>query len=123
MLWDSFPACQLADVPAALLQDVDVIGIDEGQFFPDLLEWCEEQMNKHHRMIVIAALDGTFQRAPFGKVLNVSSNEKAFFFFFSCRLAIFFFFFSRFFPTSHFFFERGRSFLCVIRSRNCLPFA
>jgi hypothetical protein len=80
MLWDSFPACQLADVPAALLQDVDVIGIDEGQFFPDLLEWCEEQMNKHHRMIVIAALDGTFQRAPFGKVLNVSTEREAFFF-------------------------------------------
>jgi thymidine kinase len=83
MLWDSFPACQLADVPAALLQDVDVIGIDEGQFFPDLLEWCEEQMNKHHRMIVIAALDGTFQRAPFGKVLNVSTEREAFFFFVS----------------------------------------
>merc|ERR1711959_191235 len=48
----------------------DVIGIDEGQFFPDLIEFCDEMANKG-KTIVIAALDGDFQRKPFGRVLEL----------------------------------------------------
>lgn len=89
MLWDSFPACRLADVPDAMLAGVDVVGIDEGQFFPDLVEWCDEQVNKHRRMVVVAALDGTFQRKPFGRVLEV----RVFCFFFLLAVIFFLFFF------------------------------
>lgn len=42
-----------------------VIGIDEGQFFPDLAEACERWANEGHR-VIIAALDGDFARRPFG---------------------------------------------------------
>ena len=44
---------------------VDVIGIDEGQFYPDLVEKAEEFVRKD-KIIIISALDGTFDRKPFG---------------------------------------------------------
>ncbi len=39
----------------------NVIGIDEGQFFPDLVPFCEEMANAG-KTVIVAALDGTFQR-------------------------------------------------------------
>lgn len=48
--------------------DVMVIGIDEGQFYSDLysiaIKW--RNMGIH---VIIAALDGTFERKPFGQTL------------------------------------------------------
>jgi len=38
-----------------------VIGIDEGQFFPDIVQFCEE-MASEGKTVIVAALDGTFQR-------------------------------------------------------------
>ncbi|NP_001011452.1 thymidine kinase, cytosolic [Xenopus tropicalis] len=62
-------ACQLRDVSAEALA-CSVIGIDEGQFFPDIVDFCEEMANRGKTMIV-AALDGTFQRKAFGNILNL----------------------------------------------------
>jgi thymidine kinase len=50
--------------------DVDVIGIDEGQFFDDIIEFSELWANKG-KIIIIAGLDGTFQRKPFGKITEL----------------------------------------------------
>ena len=52
------------------LEDFDVIGIDEGQFFPDVVEFSEEMANKG-KTVVIAALDGTFQRKAFASILEL----------------------------------------------------
>uniref|UniRef100_A0A8C3Y5B1 Thymidine kinase n=1 Tax=Catharus ustulatus TaxID=91951 RepID=A0A8C3Y5B1_CATUS len=64
-------------LPAGLLQDVyqealgaAVIGIDEGQFFPDIVEFCESMANSG-KTVIVAALDGTFQRKAFGSILNL----------------------------------------------------
>ena len=63
-------ACtQLYDV-AEQVKDFEVIGIDEGQFFDDIIEFSEEMANKG-KIIVIAALDGTFERKKFGKVVDL----------------------------------------------------
>ena len=43
----------------------DVIGIDEGQFYNDLYDKVEEYVNKD-KIIIVSALDGTFERKPFG---------------------------------------------------------
>ncbi|XP_055337470.1 thymidine kinase, cytosolic-like isoform X1 [Paramacrobiotus metropolitanus] len=48
----------------------DVIGIDEGQFFPDILEFAEHLANCG-KTIIVAALDGTFQRGPFGDIVHL----------------------------------------------------
>eukprot|EP01104_Vermistella_antarctica_P014877 TRINITY_DN4761_c0_g1_i1.p1 TRINITY_DN4761_c0_g1~~TRINITY_DN4761_c0_g1_i1.p1 ORF type:complete len:232 (+),score=47.13 TRINITY_DN4761_c0_g1_i1:35-697(+) len=50
--------------------DYDVIGIDEGQFFPDLIAFSEEMANSG-KIVIIAALDATFQRKPFGSVVEL----------------------------------------------------
>ncbi|XP_072516725.1 thymidine kinase, cytosolic [Salminus brasiliensis] len=67
----------MAAVPASCLRDIrslaleaSVIGIDEGQFFPDTVEFCEEMANMG-KTVIVAALDGTFQRKPFGNILNL----------------------------------------------------
>ncbi|KAM9296769.1 thymidine kinase, cytosolic [Gastrophryne carolinensis] len=62
-------ACKLADVFLEALNHC-VIGIDEGQFFPDTVEFCEEMANRG-KTVIVAALDGTFQRKAFGDILNL----------------------------------------------------
>lgn len=56
-----------------VLMDYDLIGIDEGQFYSDIVEFAEI-MVKAGKTIIIAALDGTFKRKPFGKALNLISK-------------------------------------------------
>jgi len=51
----------------------DVIGIDEGQFFPDVVEFSESLANIG-KVVIVAGLDGTFQRKPFGRVLELISR-------------------------------------------------
>ncbi|XP_040891688.1 thymidine kinase, cytosolic isoform X2 [Toxotes jaculatrix] len=66
---EAVPANRLEDVRSLALK-VCVIGIDEGQFFPDTVEFCEEMANLG-KTVIVAALDGTFQRKPFGNILNL----------------------------------------------------
>lgn len=40
---------------------LQVLGIDEGQFFPDIVSFCEDMANAG-KLVIVAALDGTFQR-------------------------------------------------------------
>ncbi|KAK9847843.1 hypothetical protein WJX84_008264 [Apatococcus fuscideae] len=50
----------------------DVIAVDEGQFMPDLVEWAERWANEG-KLVLVAALDGTFKRQPFLPVLQLVS--------------------------------------------------
>jgi thymidine kinase len=52
------------------VREYDVVGIDEGQFFPDIVQFCE-LMLAEGKTVVVAALDGTFQRKPFGTLLQL----------------------------------------------------
>ena len=50
-------------------QEANVVGVDEAQFFDDLVEFvllCE----KLEKTIIIAGLDGNYQRQPFGRILE-----------------------------------------------------
>ncbi|KAG5832660.1 thymidine kinase, cytosolic-like [Anguilla rostrata] len=62
-------ASRLHDLHSLALQAC-VIGVDEGQFFPDTVEFCEEMANMG-KTIIVAALDGTYQRKPYGNILNL----------------------------------------------------
>lgn len=53
-----------------------VIGIDEGQFFPDLIEFCEK-MAQLGKEIHVAALDGTFERKPFPVIADLIQIGRA----------------------------------------------
>ena len=52
------------------IKNYDVIGIDEGQFFPDLVEVCEE-LALMKKTIVIAALNGDFRMEPFPVIAKI----------------------------------------------------
>ncbi|XP_010454586.1 PREDICTED: thymidine kinase b-like [Camelina sativa] len=50
---------------------LDVIGIDEAQFFGDLYEFCREAADKEGKTVIVAGLDGDFMRRRFGSVLDL----------------------------------------------------
>ena len=47
-----------------------VIGVDEGQFFEDIVPFAEIMADRG-KIVIVAALDGTFERKPFGTILNL----------------------------------------------------
>lgn len=52
-------------------QDVDVIGIDKGQFFTNLkpfVEWCVNDLNK---TVIVGGLYGNFRQDIFGDILSL----------------------------------------------------
>lgn len=63
-------ACACSLLTGIAVSDYDVIGIDEGQFFSDLVAFCEQAANAG-KIVIVAALDGTYQRKPFGNVLDL----------------------------------------------------
>lgn len=50
--------------------EADVIGIDEAQFFPDLLEFIKIA-ETHKKVFIIAGLDGDYKREPMGDLLKI----------------------------------------------------
>ena len=77
-------------VKARCLKDIDlktsaynVIAIDEGQFFEDvdlpyfqIVQYSEKWANQG-KIIVIAALDATFERKPFGHVCDLVAKAES----------------------------------------------
>ena len=52
--------------------DIDVFLINEGQFFPDLVDWAKKMVSgPYYKMIFVFGLDGDFQRKPFGNWLDL----------------------------------------------------
>lgn len=71
-----------AAVPCSRLDEVekdlhkfDVVAVDEGQFFPDLLHFCETAAIAG-KVVIVAALDATFERKPFGDVCNLVARAE-----------------------------------------------
>ncbi|PRD32150.1 UNVERIFIED_CONTAM: Thymidine kinase, cytosolic [Trichonephila clavipes] len=51
-------------------ENYSVIGIDEGQFFSDVVSFSEEMANIG-KIVIVAALDGTYQRKGFSNILHL----------------------------------------------------
>ncbi|AFB76935.1 thymidine kinase [Cotia virus SPAn232] len=66
---DSISTLKLNDIIYEM-DNVDVIGIDEGQFFNDIVEFSENMANKG-KIVIVSALDATYQRKTFGNILNL----------------------------------------------------
>ncbi|XP_042037873.1 thymidine kinase a-like [Salvia splendens] len=73
-----FPCWPLPDllsfklkIGANAYQKVDVIGIDEAQFFGDLYEFCCAAADLDGKTVVVAGLDGDYLRRSFGSVLDI----------------------------------------------------
>lgn len=67
----AYPVKDLAGFKRSFdFSSVDVIGIDEGQFFSQIAPFCDDLANQG-KIVIVAALDGTFERQPFGGVLEL----------------------------------------------------
>jgi thymidine kinase len=60
----------LMKVPNEITKDVNLIVIDEAQFFDDLVLFARCEVENFHRNVVVVGLDGDFDRKPFGKILD-----------------------------------------------------
>lgn len=67
-----YPAikCSKLKEHLSFLMDFDVIGIDEGQFYADLVE-VSELLANNGKIVVIAALNGNFKREPFDTISKI----------------------------------------------------
>ena len=61
-------AKELMSIKKETILKYDVILINEGQFFEDILEFCKLFCDTYSKHIIICALDGDFMRKPFGKI-------------------------------------------------------
>ncbi|KAL7218766.1 hypothetical protein ACSBR2_011939 [Camellia fascicularis] len=50
---------------------LDVIGIDEAQFFDDLYDFCCKAADCDGKIVIVAGLDGDYLRRTFGSVLDI----------------------------------------------------
>lgn len=51
--------------------EVDIILINEGQFFEDIVPWVKNMVDNHNKQIYICGLDGDFNREKFGSLLDL----------------------------------------------------
>ena len=70
--YDSIDCKNLKD-SIDIIKKYDVIGIDEGQFFPDLVEVCEE-LASLNKIVIIAGLNGDFRMEPFPVISRIISK-------------------------------------------------
>merc|ERR1719159_606857 len=68
-------ATKLSEVRKMALK-CSIIGIDEGQFFEDLVEFSNDMANRG-KTVIVAALDGTFEKKPFENVMNLIPHSES----------------------------------------------
>ncbi|KAJ7548797.1 hypothetical protein O6H91_07G027900 [Diphasiastrum complanatum] len=54
-----------------LYNEVEVIGIDEAQFFEDLVGFCKAAADVDGKTVIVAGLDGDFLRRKFGSAIDL----------------------------------------------------
>ena len=64
---------KLMEIDKNIIQNHDVILINEGQFFNDLIEFCQLWCDIFNKHIVVCGLDGDFLRKPFGQINQLIS--------------------------------------------------
>lgn len=66
-------AMTLFEVDQDTLEDSQVIMINEGQFFDDIYEFCKYYCDEKKKHIIVAGLDGDFERKPFPTISKLIS--------------------------------------------------
>ena len=56
------------------IKDYDVVLINEGQFFTNLVNTVNEWCDKMKKIVIVAGLDGDFRRGEFGEMLQLIPN-------------------------------------------------
>lgn len=70
-----FTACSLNDfrngIEDTAYEDIDVLAIDEAQFFSDLAQFCTYAVDLDGKIVIVAGLDGDYRRKRFGQILDL----------------------------------------------------
>ena len=61
---------ELDEIPQELLRSHPVILVEEAQFFPHLVAFCEFAVDTHGKIVYLFGLDGDSNRRPFGQILH-----------------------------------------------------
>lgn len=61
----------LADVTENEIKDIDIILVNEGQFFSDLYTHVKKWVDVMEKKVYVCGLDGDFNREKFGEILNL----------------------------------------------------
>lgn len=56
-----------------LIIESDIIFIEEGQFFDDIVDFCKIIVDKLGKSVVVSALDGDYERKPFKPISDLIS--------------------------------------------------
>lgn len=64
---------KLMELDENIIQSHDVILINEGQFFDDLIDFCQLWCDRYNKHIVVCGLDGDYLRKPFGQMNQLIS--------------------------------------------------
>src|SRR5450759_1110463 len=67
---DEFP-CRCEEI----YKNSEVIGIDERQFFEDLVEFCKQAVDEDEKVVIVAGLDGCQKRRKFGMILDLAPDS------------------------------------------------
>jgi thymidine kinase len=55
----------------------DIVFIEEGQFFPDLVEFVLDAVNRDNKIVIVSGLDGDFQLNPFENIVKLIPHSEA----------------------------------------------
>ena len=67
---DTFECVKVSDLSLLEPIDVDVVAIDEAQFFTGLREFVQ-RVSPRVKRIILAGLDGDFLQRPFGEIFDI----------------------------------------------------
>jgi thymidine kinase len=62
---------RLDEISDEVIKQYNTIIVDEGQFFPDLVDTITRWVNNYSINIIVGGLDGDFQRKPIGQILDL----------------------------------------------------
>jgi len=62
---------KLEDISIDIVANSDIIIINEGQFFIDIVPYCVTWCETYNKNIIVSGLDGTFERKPFGHLIEL----------------------------------------------------
>jgi thymidine kinase len=71
----SFPCIRLGSLEkifeSPLYTNANVVGIDECQFFSDLVPCVKKMVETHNKVVYLAGLSGSYKREQFGKMIEL----------------------------------------------------
>jgi thymidine kinase len=71
--WIDEPSVFCTDLMTVDVNNYDVIGINEAQFFENLVVFCNDIVNRG-KIVFVSGLDGDFEQKPFGELLSLIPN-------------------------------------------------